>query len=139
MAAADRKWQAPNVGDIVWCIVPYIDHSGRVSKVRHPALVMAVNASQRIAQVVVLGGASERGKRPRNATDLLIKTTDPWFHETGLFNDTVFHFSRRYTLPYTQEHFVASVHGTPKFGELSPKYPALVAKVARALMAARSA
>jgi hypothetical protein len=129
-------WAAPEVGDIVWCIVPYVDHAGRTSQVRHPALILAVDAHLKAVQVAVVGGASERGKRARKSTDLLIQTTDVWFKETGLVNDTVFHFERRYHLPYTPAHFVASVGGTPKLGALSAKHPELVDRLRRALRAA---
>jgi hypothetical protein len=129
---------APAVGDIVWCIVPYMDDVGSISKTRHPALVMAVDDALKSIQVAVVGGASERGKHPQRATDLQIKVSDPWFADTGLQNDTVFHMARRYVLPYTAEHFVIGASGTPKMGRLNPKYPALVNKMRKALMAVQA-
>lgn len=127
---------APDVGDIVWCIVPYVDSQSRISQTRHPALVMAVDVDSKSIEVVVIGGASERGKHPKRASDLLIQTSDPWFADTGLQNDTVFHMARRYTLPYNAANFVVGTSGTPKIGALNPKFPELVARMRKALRAA---
>jgi hypothetical protein len=137
--SAIANMPAPIVGDIVWCIVPYLDNAGRVSQTRHPALVMAVDAQSKSIQVVIVGGASERGKHPKRATDLQIKTTDAWFADTGLQNNTIFHMARRYTLPYNAEHFVVGISGTPKIGSLNSKYPELINRMRRALAAAQTA
>ncbi len=138
-------WSPPQVGDIVWCYVPYDQADGSTSLVRHPALVLAVDAAHAVVQVAVAGGTSFRKnewgqiKRARKAWDLLIETQDPWFAATGLFNDTLFHLERRYVLPYTPKHFFAPPGSEPKIGALDAGFPALRDKLQRVMQAAHQA
>jgi hypothetical protein len=127
-------WPQLAPGDIVWCIVPYVDAHGVESLKRHPALVTALNDATRVVQVSVFGGASLQPKQPVKSTDLAIYESDPWFDMTGLHHNTVFHLDESYLMLYTDAYFVEGVSGSPWIGKLDAKHPKLRQRLTRALM-----
>ncbi len=139
-AAADNTpahWPALSPGDIVWCIVPYIDAQGIETLTRHPALVTALNDKTRVVQVSVFGGASMQARRALKSSDLAIYETDPWFAKTGLHHETVFHLDESYVLRYTDAYFAEGASGSPLIGKLDASNAKLRQRLTKALMHAK--
>ncbi len=130
-------WPQLAPGDVVWCIVPYVDAKGVESLKRHPALVMALDDATRVVQVSIFGGASLQPRQPVKSTDLVIYETDPWFDMTGLHHNTVFHLNESYRMLYTDAYFVEGVNGSPLIGKLDAKNVKLRQRLAKALTYAK--
>lgn len=119
-----KPWQAPDVGDIVWCHFPELPDSAPGPKPR-PALVVQVTIKDDGAAVAAVYGTSQRLDRLVAGEFAIRLAQHPAaFVLAGLSFDTKFNFKAVVVLPWTDAYFKvppkARYGQNPKLGTLHP-------------------
>ncbi len=129
-------WEAPDPGDIVWCLFPQRPRDIPGPKPR-PALVLDVDEHEFEIIVTVAYGTSQKVQRLATGEFAIRKTENKAAYElAGLSFDTKFDLRNRVGLPWDDTFF--AVPPDPTYGQ-TPKLGSMHIGLERALKAAAMA